>query len=275
MVVSGFTNKEPPMPTLIDSHCHIDFPQFDESRQDILADCRQKGMSAIVVPGVSCDQWRGMAELVASINVDATDAPRLLPAYGLHPCFMSKHDAKHLDQLDAQLENGAIAVGEIGLDAFETDKDLPQQMALFRRQLSIAANHHLPIIVHARKTQDLVLKLVRESGFAAGGIMHAFSGSLQQAQRLHEMGFLIGFGGAATYDRARRLRSLLHQLPQDAIVFETDAPDIPPSFSRTRANSPLNLFRIVEMLADVREEPVVELWQFSSKNLIKLFNLST
>lgn len=260
---------------LIDSHCHIDFPQFEGARASLLQQCKQQGMSAIVVPGVNHDQWQDMASVVANVNgLGAQSAPLLLPAFGLHPCFMQRHEQQHVAALDSWLGSGAVAVGEIGLDAFTSDEDLPQQIALFRQQLSIAKNHGLPIIVHSRKTQDLVLKLVRESGLVSGGILHAFSGSLQQAQRAIDMGFLIGFGGAATYDRASRLRNLLKALPRDALVFETDAPDIPPSFAKGEVNSPINLFRVVEILAEVRQEAVPDLWQYSSNNLIKLFNLT-
>jgi len=260
------------MPHLIDSHCHIDFACFDEDREAILTQCRQQGMAAIVVPGVSRSLWQPMADVIAHVS-NNDSLPRLLPAYGLHPCFMDQHQASHLDELAVWLQQGAVAVGEIGLDAFHGDADLPAQITLFRAQLMLARDMGLPVIIHARKTQDLVLKLVRETGFRNGGILHAFSGSLQQAQRAVELGFLIGFGGAATYDRASRLRGILQALPPEAIVFETDAPDIPPSFARDQRNTPANLFRIVEILAHVLQRPVPELWQQSSQNLERLFRI--
>lgn len=260
---------------LIDSHCHIDFPVFDEDRATILADCARLGMGAIVVPGVSCSQWSRMKQVLDLFSPYKSGVvPNLLPAYGLHPCFMVEHTAEHIDRLDGVLEQGAVAVGEIGLDTFSGSADLPAQLTIFKRQLAIAKNHQLPVIIHSRKTQDLVIKLIRESGLQTGGIMHAFSGSLQQAQRAIELGFLIGFGGAATYDRANRLRSLLRALPLEAIVFETDAPDIPPCFDRKSANSPVNLFKIVEILAEVRQQPVETLWRCSSNNLINLLKIS-
>jgi len=261
------------MTSLIDSHCHIDFSQFDTDRESVLAYCRAGGMTALVVPGVALSQWPVLQHTIAEY-ADTATYPQLLPAFGLHPCFMSEHRLQHVGELDAWLQDNAVAVGEIGLDAFHGSSDLDQQRRLFREQLSIAKNHDLPIIVHARKTQDLVLKLVKQSGLQRGGIMHAFSGSLQQAQRAVELGFKIGFGGATTYDRARKLKGLLKTLPREAIVFETDSPDIPPSFATKSRNSPTNLFRIVEILADVRQESDSELWTYSTKNLKELLNLS-
>jgi TatD DNase family protein len=163
-----------------------------------------------------------------------------------------------------------VALGEIGLDAWHGTADLDAQVDLFSRQLLLARDLNLPVIIHARKTQDLVLQLVRQTGFQCGGIMHAFSGSEQQAQRAVDMGFLIGFGGAATYERARKLRAMLRTLPANAIVFETDAPDIPPCFQQGQRNTPLNLIRIVSLLAEVMERPVEQVWQQSTDNVERL-----
>ncbi|MAR93079.1 MAG: TatD family hydrolase [Pseudomonadota bacterium] len=259
------------MTQLIDSHCHLDFPALDAEREEILQRCSEGGMAAIVIPGVSRSQWPRLHQLVAS---HAQYQPRLFAAYGLHPYFTAEHQPGHVEELDQWLDNDAIAVGEIGLDAQEDDSDLPQQIELFRQQLSVARNHRLPVIVHARKTQDLVLKYVRESHLETGGILHAFSGSLQQAERAVDMGFKIGFGGAASYERAHKLHRILRALPKEAIVFETDAPDIPPPFAQGEYNRPDHLFRIVELLADVRQEPVAELWRNSTENVCKLFGLN-
>lgn len=262
------------MNSLIDSHCHIDFPPFAANRDELLQDCKRKGMSAILVPGVTFSQWYGMSALIEQFS-DHSLFPELLPAYGLHPCFMAEHESEHLHRLEAQLGSGAVAVGEIGLDTFHGDSNLDEQICLFKSQLLIAGNHSLPVVIHSRKTQDLILKFIRECRFQFGGIMHAFSGSLQQAQQAIDLGFKIGFGGAATYERANRLRRILRALPRESIVFETDAPDIPPSFDRSNPNSPLNLFRIVEILAEVRGEPVEDLMTYSTRNVHELLKIAS
>ena len=231
-------------------------------------------MTAILVPGVSFSQWAHMSAMIEQAGAQAL-CPDLLPAYGMHPCFMEEHESEHLECLEAQLDKGAVAVGEIGLDTFHGQSNLDEQIQLFKSQLVIASNHALPVVIHSRKTQDLILKFVRECRFQGGGIMHAFSGSLQQAQQATELGFKIGFGGAATYDRANRLRRILRALPRESIVFETDAPDIPPSFDRDHPNSPLNLFRIVEILAEVRGEPVEDLMASSTRNVLELMKIAS
>lgn len=261
------------MNSLIDSHCHIDFPDFDIDRHSLLSECRSRGMSAILVPGVSANQWQQMANVVRDYSDDRV-YPRLLPAYGMHPCFMSQHDSVDLNTLELRLSEGALAVGEIGLDAFHGDELIEAQLTLFKAQLSIAKGNALPVVIHSRKTQDLVLKCVRQLQFKEGGILHAFSGSLQQAQLAVDLGFKIGFGGAATYERANRIKRILKTLPREAVVFETDSPDIPPSFDRGNRNTPLNLFRIVEILAQVRDEPIDELLASSTQNVLEILKLA-
>ncbi len=251
---------------VIDSHCHLDFAEFDGNRQQILDQCRERGMLAVIVPGVSHQRWPRLH------NMSRSD-PMIKAAYGLHPYFLEQHQLSQLADLPGFLAQGAIAVGEIGLDAFSGSENLPAQMELFKVQLAIAKEQHLPVIVHARKTQDLVLKAVRETQFQYGGIMHAFSGSLQQAQRLVDCGFLIGFGGAATYQRAAKLQRILKALDLGAVALETDSPDIAPAFARDQVNTPLNLFGITQILAEQLEIPVESLARQTSNNVIRLFNL--
>ncbi|RLP55641.1 MAG: TatD family deoxyribonuclease [Ketobacter sp.] len=252
---------------LIDSHCHLDFPEFDQNRAQLIQQCRDRGMLAWVVPGVSHQSWPKLRSL-------ARDQSFIKPAFGLHPYFMQQHELSHLDVLPEYLDCGAIAVGEIGLDAFDGSTDTEQQMAIFKAQLAIAKNQRLPVIVHSRKTQDLIFKAVRELHFQYGGIMHAFSGSLQQAQRLVDSGFLIGFGGAASYDRAIKLHRLLRSLPRESIALETDSPDISPSFARDQMNTPVNLFKITEILAARLDLAPQELARQTSLNVIRLLELN-
>lgn len=251
---------------IIDSHCHLDFDQFDEQRDALLNQCVQRGMQAIVIPGVTRDGWDKVLDLCQKYE-------QLFPSFGLHPCYTDQHDQKHVDELEGYLDKGAVAVGEIGLDTFHEQQSLPVQQNYFQRQLAVANNHQLPVIVHSRKTQDLVLKAVKDLQFNHGGIMHAFSGSLQQAQQFVDLGFKIGFGGAATYDRANKLRRILKALPETAIVLETDSPDIPPSFARNQPNSPLNLFSIADILAEIRGCSAQQLAQLTSLNVINALHL--
>ena len=249
---------------LIDTHAHLDIPEFDSQRDALVQTCASRGMRGILVPAVMRATWDNLKAVCAR-------SPLLWPAFGLHPCYCVEHQDEHVQALEAYLQPGVVAVGEIGLDAWEGDHDLARQQELFSAQLAIARNARLPVVLHARKTHDLLLKEIRRQRFEIGGIVHAFSGSQQQAEKFVELGFLIGFGGGATYDRAQKLRSILRSLPLLAVVLETDSPDIPPSFARGEANTPLNLFRINEILADVLQiEPSAPAAQ-TTGNALRLF----
>lgn len=249
---------------LIDTHCHLDIPEFDDSRTSLLESCMASGMRAIVVPAVTRSTWDTVRQV-------CSESALLWPAFGLHPCYVAQHQMSDVDALDSYLQQGVVAVGEVGLDAFHGDTDLDQQLALLRAQIAVARNHRLPLIIHARKTQDLVLRELRRQRFEWGGVMHAFSGSQQQAERFIEAGFCIGFGGAATYDRAQKLRGILTAIPITSVVLETDSPDIPPSFARHEINTPFNLFRITEILADVMGIEVAALARQSTINALRAF----
>jgi TatD DNase family protein len=255
------------MASLVDTHCHIDFDVFEEDRSALLSRCREQGLAAIVVPGVSRQHWARLQRVVES-------DPVLYGAYGLHPCFLDDHSPQDLECLPDYLKSKrAVAVGEIGLDYFDSGADREQQTSYLREQLRIAGSLQLPVLLHVRKAHDQVLKLLRGIKLQRGGVVHAFSGSLQQAQIYSGLGFKLGIGGAATYDRARRLQKVIRDMPLDALVLETDAPDMPPSFARGRPNSPENLLRIAAMVAGIKGIPCRDLCEATTRNAISLFGL--
>lgn len=254
------------MMDLIDTHAHLDIAEFDGGREQLLQACADNGMRAILVPAVTRSGWENLQDVCARSSL-------LWPAFGLHPCHVAQHQDAHVQALEAWLQPGVVAVGEIGLDAWEGAQDLSRQQDLFAAQLAIARNARLPVILHARKTHDLLLKEIRRQRFSHGGIVHAFSGSLQQAEKFVELGFLIGFGGGATYDRAHKLHSILKAIPLTALALETDSPDIPPSFARGQTNTPLNLFRITRILAEVLQTGPDTLAAQTIHNVLRLFRL--
>ena len=252
---------------LVDSHCHFDFPEFDGGRQQLVDQCLDAGLVGIVVPGTTAANWDRIQQLTQRFGL-------VRGAYGLHPYFINEHRAGHLDDLDQWLgQHDAIAVGEVGLDLYSNDLDLAAQQFWFEAQITIASNHHKPLIIHARKSYDQVVKSIRKAGFIHGGIIHGFSGSLHQAEKLTALGFKIGFGGAVTYERANRLRHTISQLPLEAIVIETDAPDMRPSFAREIANSPLHLPKIADYIAAAAKVPVETLVEASYQNVCSAFNV--
>lgn len=251
---------------LIDSHCHLDAPEFDADRDAVLARARAVGVRAQVLPAVAADAWPGLRRLCA-------DQPDLFPAYGLHPMYLDRHRPEHLDRLEAWLADGdAVAVGECGLDLFVPGLDPNLQRRYFLRQLELAKAFDLPVIIHARRAvEETVACLRRIPGLR--GVIHSFSGSPEQARQLAAIGFLIGIGGPVTYPRANRLRNLVANVPIERLLLETDAPDQPDIEHRGQRNEPARLGRIVSEVAALRAMPEAELAQAISANAIALFRL--
>ena len=249
--------------TWIDTHCHLDAAEFTPDRDDVRVRAREAGVSLCVIPAVRAQDFEAVRTL-AHTHGDVY-------ALGIHPLFTPHADDDDLAQLDAALHQWRddprlVAVGEIGLDAFVhaliTPEAWAHQVRLYRAQLRLARAHGLPVILHVRRSADALLKGLRELP-VAGGIAHAFNGSLQQAHAFLDLGFKLGFGGALTFDRALQLRRLAQDLPDSAFVLETDAPDIPPHWLYTpveqRAqgvaqgrNEPAELPRIALTLAELR-----------------------
>ena len=232
-------------PVLIDTHLHLDAAEFDTDRAALLVQARAAGIGGVVVPAVD---RAGFARVLAL----AETTSGVFPALGIHPLYVGHADEADLDALDVLLAQGqAVAVGEIGLDHHVPGFDAVRQEAFFTAQLRLARRHGLPVILHVRRAQDTVLAALRRTR-VTGGIAHAFNGSFQQAAAFIELGFKLGFGGAMTFDGSQRIRRLATELPLDAIVLETDAPDIPPAWAHGGRNVPENLLRIARVLAELR-----------------------
>ncbi|MCG8669229.1 MAG: TatD family hydrolase [Pseudomonadales bacterium] len=253
---------------LVDTHCHLDFPLFDADRAVILEQCQQAGVTKIVVPGVTANAWDNLAQVCQQY-------PGVLyPSFGLHPCFMSEHREGQLRRLGEYCDkHNAVAVGEIGLDFFIENPRESDQMALFKSQVLVAKDLNLAVLIHCRKAHDQCLKLLKDNGFQNGGIIHAFSGSLEQAKRYVDFGFKLGIGGGATYDRAKKLHRIIRELPLSSFVLETDAPDIPPSFARDEPNSPVRLPNIAETISQHVNISISDLVATTSENAHKILNL--
>jgi TatD DNase family protein len=247
------------MATLTDTHVHLDASEFDADRSAVLAQARAAGVGRFVVPAVDVASF----DRVAALSRDCSDIHHAL---GIHPLYVMAAAAQDLEVLEARLAlREAIAVGEIGLDHFVTDVDPLVQERFFVAQLRLAQRFGLPVILHVRRAVDAILKQLRRIE-VPGGIAHAFNGSRQQADTFVAMGFKLGFGGAMTFDGSRRIRSLAAELPLDAIVLETDAPDMPPAWAQGRRNEPANLSRYAEVLADLRGLKAPEVVAVTSRN---------
>lgn len=253
---------------LIDSHCHLDFEQFDIDRAQVLSHCRQLGVKHIIVPAVARNSWDRLLEVCQQSTM-------LHPALGLHPLFMDKHQSEDLTMLaEYSALHHPVAIGEIGLDFYLPDHDKDAQIQLFAEQLQIAQKAVLPVILHVRKAHDQTISLLRKHP-VIGGIVHAFNGSLQQAKQYQQLGFLFGVGGAISYSRATHLRKLMTELPLTSLVLETDAPDMPLADMRGQRNSPENIPAILDILTDIRSENKQEIAAVTSNNCKQLFNIDS
>ncbi|GAB6040726.1 TatD family hydrolase [Endothiovibrio diazotrophicus] len=237
---------------LIDTHCHLDVSEFDADRPAVLERARRAGVTAQVVPAIDAAGMAGLLRLCAG-EAD------LFPALGLHPIYLEHHRPEHLSRLERTIaDHHPLAVGEIGLDYYLRELDRAAQQRLFEAQLTIARDAGLPVLLHIRKAYDEVGATLRRLRFLHGGIAHAFSGSLEQARRLLDLGFKLGFGGTVTYPGSSRIRRLARELPLEALVLETDAPDIPTAAHRGMRNGPEYLPEILAALAEVRDQPAEE-----------------
>ena len=259
---------------LFDSHCHLDFNDFDADRHSILDRCIQQAICAITLPGTTKVRW----PIIMALSKQLSDSSvSLLYALGMHPYFIDEHHTDHLttlEQLLLQQPTRLIGIGEIGLDFYLGHLDRNRQESLFRAQIKVAKIHKLPVILHARKSHDRMLKILRELDFQEGGIVHAWSGSEQQANRFIEMGFKLGFGGAMTYPRATKLRHLAANLPLTSLVLETDAPDMPPAAIKGQRNSPEYLPLILEELCQLRPESAEVIASQTTRNTMDALRIT-
>ena len=256
----------------IDTHCHLDAPEFAPDRQQVRERAAQAGVRLCVLPAVEVANFDAVREL-AHVNGDGY-------ALGIHPLCTGRATGDDLALLDRALakhraDPRLLAVGEIGLDYFVSGLDPERQESFYREQLSLARRHGLPVILHVRRSADRLLKGLRGAGVT--GIAHAFNGSAQQAGQFVDLGFKLGFGGNLTFDRAQQIRRLAIALPLDALVMETDSPDIPPHWLYATAqqreagqaqgrNEPAQLPRIAGVLAQLRGLAPEQLAEATTRN---------
>ncbi len=241
-----------------DTHCHLDAPEFDADRPGVVARALAAKVQQVVLPAVEKSNFNTVRNLAHEHG--------FAYALGIHPLYVDRAldaDLQHLrDQLTAHRDDPRlVAVGEIGLDYFVPNLDRARQEVFYAAQLKLAREFELPVILHVRRSSDTLLKHLRLIK-VRGGIAHAFNGSEQQALAFVNLGFKLGFGGTLTFERALQIRRLAQTLPMSAIVLETDAPDIPPSWlyktieQRTQGevarNEPAEVPRIAEVLAQLR-----------------------
>lgn len=241
----------------IDTHCHLEAPEFAGEADALARQAAETGVSQILIPSVDVASFAAVAEL-------ARRHPNTSYGIGIHPMYVPKALDTDLAEMRNLLVQSIddpklVAIGEIGMDFFipaYTESPMRErQEHFFVEQLKLACEFNLPVLLHLRRAQDVILKHLRRLR-PPGGIAHAFNGSFQQAQAFIDLGFKLSFCGTFTHERALQLRRLARELPLDAIVIETDAPDLAPAWVSDRRNTPLELPRIGDALATLRGLPL-------------------
>jgi TatD DNase family protein len=252
---------------LIDSHSHFDVADFDADRDAVLAHARECGVRRQIVAGIARDGFEKLRDLCAANE-------GLYATYGLHPLFLAQHKPEHLDELEVWIDREhPVAVGECGLDFYVEGLDVDEQRRYLERQLVMARDRDLPVILHARRAFDDVAATIRRIG-SLRGVVHSFSGSQEQANQLWKLGFHIGIGGPVTYERAHRLRGIVRDMPLEFLLLETDSPDQPLFGHQGHRNEPAMLVDICRTIAELRDADPADIARATTQNCERLFALN-
>ncbi len=255
---------------LIDTHTHLDFPDFDADRAHVLENCRVLGVQRMVVLGVYQRNWQRLWDLTEQ-------HPALHAAFGLHPVYIDEHRPEHLTELSDWLtrlkgHSQVCAVGEIGLDYYVEGLDKARQQQVFEAQLQLAADFDLPVLLHVRRSHADVIATLKRFALKRSGIVHAFAGSREEAREYIKLGFRLGLGGAATWPQALRMHRVIAELPLQSVVLETDSPDMAPAMYPNQRNSPEHLPDICTALAKLMNVSPAQLAEASTRNACELFD---
>jgi TatD DNase family protein len=258
---------------LVDSHAHIDFPQFADDREDMLQRAREAGVQTLLAVGTG----PGPEKLDASLPY-AEQHDWIYTSIGIHPHEAKEATPQHFADLARLAQHSkVIAWGEIGLDYFYDHSPRDVQATVFRTQMDLAHAAKLPIIIHCRDAWDDCLALVEHhwKPTGLGGILHCFTGTLDHAKRGLDMGFLISFAGNSTYPKAQAIRDVAKELPLDRILIETDAPFLAPQAFRGKRNEPAYVVEVAKTLASVRNLPAEEIAATTATNFRRFFGIAT
>lgn len=282
-----------------DSHCHLDFTEFQHERSQLLNECEQNNINRLIVPSVNPEHWQRVLSLPAQANHSTV---KISCCLGIHPWFIILQDnlpnnksansnstkntdlafyEQHLKQAVIKHNSKIVAIGECGIDVFKAKKNteneqalsdnLTLQQAFFEMQLQIAKQNDLPVIIHHCQSHQLILPLLKKIKLNRAGVIHAFSGSYQQAKAYVDLGFKLGIGGTITYARSKKTINAVKRLPLSSILLETDAPAMPPFGQQGLINTPLNILTVFNALSTIRDEPAAIIAKQIESNIEELF----
>lgn len=277
-----------------DSHCHLDFPEFHPQFFPLLAQCQQLNIKRIIVPSVKPKHWQRVLSLA---NQKQSPTVKISCCLGIHPWFVILQDDLNNDDSASPLDpvfyeqqlkqmvtkhlSEIVAIGECGIDVFKAKKNTNSEQALndnlvlqqtfFEMQLTIAKQHDLPIVIHHCQSHHLITPLLKKFQLNKSGVIHAFSGSYQQAKAYVDLGFKLGIGGTITYPRSKKTINTVKRLPLSSFLLETDAPAMPPLGQQGSANTPLNLLTVFDALSALRNESKATIAEQMEINVEQLF----
>lgn len=252
---------------LFDSHCHWDHPDLQALQPGLWQSCEANKVNSLLVPGTVAKAWQQQVDLCA-----AHEHWHL--ALGLHPYFLDQHHSEDLSLLQQFVDqHKPVAIGEIGLDWHLPQDSWAAQESLLFDQLQLAKEYQLPVILHVRKCHDRVIKILRQQKYYHGGFVHAYGGNAQQAKAYADMGFKMGVGGTITYERAKKIRAMVSELPLEWLVLETDAPYMPMNHQQGDLNRPDDLPKVVDALAEMRAESAQQIAEQTYLNTCEVLGL--
>ncbi len=251
---------------LIDSHCHLDFEEFDNDRTEVLQRAKDNNISDIIIPGTEKIFWDRVRSLCET-------NPQLHACYGLHPYWLNRQNKQDIQQLDKYIEiNRPVALGECGLDFRPQQTDKKTQLYFFEAQLDIAENNQLPVVIHSVNATETVIQTIKKFK-SLTGMIHSYSGSSEQAKQLIALNFLISVSGSITYDKTRKIKAVVKEIPLTSLLLETDAPDQPDQKNAGKRNEPAYLINTLNAISLIREESQESITKQTTINARALFNI--
>ncbi|MGS0694230.1 TatD family hydrolase [Shewanella sp. 0m-4] len=254
---------------IIDSHAHIDFPEFDCDRGSLFDDMQAAGIKTVVIPGVSPERWGRQIEVAKQYNC--------FFSLGIHPWYCESTTDNDIEKLRALLtyyrdDPRLVAIGECGLDKLHKS-NFATQMMVFKAQISLAKEFELPLIMHAVRAHEEVIKCLRSESLVKAGVIHGFYGGPELAMQYVNLGYKLGIGGLLLNDNAPKLQQTVAKLPLESFVLETDSPAMAPKRSQTNRNTPLILPEIIKKIANLQNKSAVLISEQMFFNVTQLFDL--
>ena len=252
---------------IFDTHAHYDDEQFDEDRDSLLCSMQEGGVGTIVNAGSDVASWEDVRALTARY-------PFIYGAAGVHPDDVGELNEENFRRLRAVLqEEKMVAVGEIGLDYYWDNESHEVQKTWFIRQLELARELDMPVIIHSREAAADTLQIMKEHARGLEGVIHCFSYSAEMAREYVKMGFYMGVGGVVTFKNSRKLKEVVEEIPLEYLLLETDCPYLAPVPNRGKRNSSLNLVYVAEQIAGLKQLTYDEVVEQTEKNARRLYNL--